>query len=563
MSHWAIDFGTTNTGVARWNTRERRPQLISLPRIRRAPDATEPLQAPSLIPSATHILEPSGLLSRIGRWGPLSRRRFIGRWADIGRAALELNEGLHAPALATSFKRELGRGALRTCARVGHTHYTARDVARIFLRELLAEIQSETGERPRELVITTPVDAFEAYRAELKQIARELGIRSLRFIDEPVAAAIGYGLGLKRERLALIVDFGGGTLDIAALRLTARGTERGMCEVLAKEGRLLGGDDVDRWLVEHLAARLELPLKPDAPPGSSPDIWFRLMLSEARRVKEAVYFAPTARVALHPPEELRRFEARLRGEAAELELSREELIRLLNERGLYDTLEAALESVLQQLEATGRDPEAIEDVLMIGGSTLLPEVYSLFEARFGRDKVRAWQPFEAVAFGACAYAADCFAQSDFIVHDYALVTHDPKTHDARYNVVVPSGTRFPTSPELWKRKLTPTCPLGEPESLFKLVIGEMAQARPGEQHMSWDSEGQLHAVVEGKPQLVVELNASNPTLGVLRPPHPPGDRKPRLEVALGVNAERWLCATVFDLRSRRYLMRGEPVVRLL
>ena len=63
--------------------------------------------------------------------------------------------------------------------------------------------------------------------------------------------------------------------------------------------------------------------------------------------------------------------------------------------------------------------------------------------------------------------------------------------------------------------------------------------------------------------MVVPLNAASPTLGYLDPPHSPRDRRPRLEVAFGVNSERWLIATVFDLLSQRQLMREEPVVRLL
>ena len=63
--------------------------------------------------------------------------------------------------------------------------------------------------------------------------------------------------------------------------------------------------------------------------------------------------------------------------------------------------------------------------------------------------------------------------------------------------------------------------------------------------------------------MVVPLNASNPTLGYLDPPHDPRDRRPRLEVSFGVNAERWLVVTVQDLLTRRQLMREEAVVRLV
>ncbi len=123
---------------------------------------------------------------------------------------------------------------------------------------------------------------------------------------------------------------------------------------------------------------------------------------------------------------------------------------------------------------------------------------------------------------------------------------------------MPRGTRFPTAPDLWMRQLVPTCSLGEPERVFELVICEI-----GEQGFAWDEAGRLHRQGGQDGALVVKLNEANPALGYLDPPHAPKDTRPRLEVAFGVNAERWLCATVFDLRLKKHLLRDEPVVRLL
>ena len=69
--------------------------------------------------------------------------------------------------------------------------------------------------------------------------------------------------------------------------------------------------------------------------------------------------------------------------------------------------------------------------------------------------------------------------------------------------------------------------------------------------------------MSGSGPIIVKLNESNPALGRLDPPHSPSDKRPRLEIGFGVNAERWLCATVHDLRTGKSLMTGEPVVRLL
>ncbi len=109
----------------------------------------------------------------------------------------------------------------------------------------------------------------------------------------------------------------------------------------------------------------------------------------------------------------------------------------------------------------------------------------------------------------------------------------------------------------------PTCALGEPERVFKLVVCELGHASDDERRFGWDAAGQVHKIRGGADKLVVPLNESSPTLGRLDPPHPPSDRAPRLEVAFGINEDRWLAATVRDLKTSRVLMDGEPVVRLL
>jgi hypothetical protein len=244
-------------------------------------------------------------------------------------------------------------------------------------------------------------------------------------------------------------------------------------------------------------------------------------------------------------------------------LTRARLREILDEQGFYRSLSASVDEVLEQ---GGVPVGEIDDVLLVGGSTLLPGFFSWFEERFERRRVRAWQPFEAVAFGAACFAGDRMDALDFIVHDYAFVTHDAKTGEAQHTIIVPRGTRFPTSPELWKRQLVPTCALGEPENLFKLLICEVSRPDGDPRRFVWDAAGDVHkmgGVGGGDGQIVVPLNAASPTLGYLDPPHSPRDRRPRLEIAFGVSAERWLMATVRDLLTQRDLMREEPVVRLV
>lgn len=558
---WALDLGTTNSLVARWDQTSGRPRVARLPAVCRKPDAEDPLEAPNAVPSAVHALPVEGFLAQMGRRSWLRKRVFWGTWGLIGRPAMEKNTTTIHPSFATGFKHWLGRDPLRTMARLGARTVSAREIARIFLRELLVAVRAETGERLKSLALTVPVDAYESYRAELSAIARSLGIKELKFVDEPVAAAAGYGLGLSARRRVLVVDFGGGTLDLALVELDARSMEAGICKVLAKAGRPVGGDVVDRWILEDFLEIQDFRLP--ASGTEATDFWRRLLLAEARRVKEGLYFREEELFHITPPEEYRAIRSLGRKASLEAHYSREQLVALLTNSGLYRALEECADEVLGHASAHGLGAEAIDDVLMVGGSTLLPGIYPLMEERFGRDRVRAWQPFEAVVSGACAIAAGAYNQSDYIVHDYAIVVHDSDTHKPQHTVIIPRGTRFPTAGDFWKRSVVPTCSLGEPERVFKLVICEIGSPPDERWGVGWDAEGQLHQLRGDGERLIVPLNDKDPTLGHLDPPHPPSDRAPRLELAFGVNADRWLCATVKDLKTSRVLMKSEPVVRLL
>ncbi len=558
MAGWALDLGTTNTGIAEWDDDAGQPRLVELPAICRDRNGREPLEAPRLVPSAVDLLDRPAFFDRLGRWPPLERRVFVGHRARIGRPALDRNYGVTHPSFVPTFKPALATESLRPMARVGREVVTARAAAHAFLRELLGEVKAATGHRPRDLVVTSPVTAFETYRAEVQAILKRLGVSRVRFVDEPVAAALGYGLSLSEDRTVLVVDIGGGTMHVVLVRMSAHGALSGQATVLAKRGRELGGNAVDGWVLADLCREMGNPLEETADDEGT-RLWRRLMLAEACRVKEAVFFDESAEFLFTPAGASRAARGPGTGYVA---FTRARLSQILDTSGFLRGLAVSLDDVLEQGRVAAG---AIDDVLLVGGSTLLPGVYPLLEQRFERRRLRAWQPFEAVAYGAAAFAADRMAARDFIVHDYAFVTHDAATGAAQHTVIVPRGTRFPTPKAFWKRQLVPTCALGVEETTFKLVICEVSRGDGQDRRFVWDAAGDLHKVggTAGDAEVVVPLNASAPTLGYLDPPHSPRDRRPRLEIAFGVNAERWLVATVHDLLTRRELMSSEPVVRLL
>ncbi|MBX2802234.1 MAG: Hsp70 family protein [Myxococcales bacterium] len=550
MSHWALDLGTTNTSLAHYDEASDRALLVELPGISREPHSE--LSSGALVPSATDVQPPTQIISRLVGGSLLGRVTLWGRQGHIGTEALDRNLGHVRPTFVAGIKPHLQHQANRPVARLGRRAVTAREVLALYLRELLAAAKRATGHRIRQLTVTAPVDAYEGYRAEIREQLRRLGVRSTRFVDEPVAAAAGYGCAVAEPRTIAVVDMGGGTLDVAVVEVDASAADRGKATVLAKEGQPVGGDLVDRWLLEHIfdAWGAKVPHDP---------FWRRLLLDEARRVKEALHLHEREPFVVPPPPEAAVRPGFL-GRQSEVELHRDALHDLLETRGLHQTLTHTLDRVLEAATAAGLPEDGLDDVLLVGGSTLLPGVFALLEARFGRHRVRGWQPFEAVVTGACLLSARGFAPADHIVHDYAIVVFD-EAGSRRTTTVVEAGTPFPTADDHWRRQLVPSCALHEPQRTFELVVCEIGRAPPHQRSFGWDATGQLRRLDDGS--LVVPLNDANPALGFLEPPHHPSDRSARLDVRLGIDADRWLVATVLDLRTQRLLMRRQPLVRLL
>lgn len=150
---------------------------------------------------------------------------------------------------------------------------TFEQIGAWFLQESIAKLQTNTAEIET-LVLTVPVDSFEAYRNWLTDVFQSLAIEKIRIIDEPTAAALGYGAA-ERE-LLLVVDFGGGTLDLSLVKLAEKSLPRGFklnwnriwgdnssqkptARVLAKVGQNLGGSDIDNWLVDYFHNTQGLP----------------------------------------------------------------------------------------------------------------------------------------------------------------------------------------------------------------------------------------------------------------------------------------------------------------
>jgi molecular chaperone DnaK (HSP70) len=518
-AQWAIDLGTTNTVVAVAEGESVR--IVPLPGLIRE----QPVEQSPLIPSAIHVRESER------RWLFFRRPALE---VCIGQPALQRNPDGRSPGFARSFKRYLGNQPHRPAARAGHRELSVREVTRRFLRELLRAARRQSGQRVTSLTIPAPVGFYESYRAELQALARGLGIRSFHSLDEPIAAALGYGVNVAREETLLVVDFGGGTLNLAAIRLGPQTVETGVAVIFAKHMVALGGDDVDRWLMEHF-----VPVGLDDLPD-----WQQDLRWEAMWVKERVSQAGCAE---------------FRWGGLRRPFTREEFVRLLADRGLYDQLRMALGEIHAQLaqHPASAAPE-VDEVLLVGGSTLLPEVAAVVDEAFPQAVVRHDPDFvfTAVALGAARYASGVPLE-DFIYHDYALAVQNEQTHTVDYELLVPRRTRYPTPSDFTVRYYADFP--GMNEMRFSICeVGRLGQAsvswRPGPNgNAYWTPR------TEQERGAVIELNPGD---GLL-PLRPIGQgASPRLRVTYAVDADRWLCITIDDLVRKQRLRVNEPVARL-
>jgi len=267
---------------------------------------------------------------------------------------------------------------------MGDRVFTPPEISAFILRDLKERASQFFGEEVTQAVITVPAYFNDAQRQATKDAGHLAGLDVLRIVNEPTAASLAYGIDKRKEGLVAVYDLGGGTFDISILKL-----KEGIFEVLSTNGDThLGGDDIDNRLIALAMGEIESRAgrKLDQEPAL-----FQAVRKAVIAAKHELSESDRSVIAIDLGAEF--------GGEYRREITREEFESLI-----ADLVERTLAPAKQALKDADLDPDQIDEVVMVGGSTRIPYVRRRVEELFKRKAHTDLNPDEVVALGAAIQA---------------------------------------------------------------------------------------------------------------------------------------------------------------
>lgn len=529
----AIDFGTTNSVIARWHESDERSEVIALDGVSEQSFS----DLPPVVPSLLYVHDARDDKVTIGQ---LVRDHNLDMQRDNR--------------LFRNFKRGIVTSPAPDPREIDGRLYGERDAGRAFVRHVINALPFPQSEIDQ-LVLTAPVASFESYLAWLNEVIGEFGEDRVRIVDESTAAALGY-MVTQPGAVVLVFDFGGGTLDLSLVELPESREKTGgfltrlrkghsgqhVARVIAKAGRIIGGSDIDQWLLADVLKRTGMTTK-DL--GSA----YAQLLTLCEQVK-----------ILLSTEESAMFSFEAAGRTHDVTITRPELEALLEENGFYTALRRIVDKVMHVARQRGIFKEDIHYVLMVGGTSLMPSVQQTLKEYFTDMAVRSDKPFTAVAEGALQVAAG-FGLEDYLVHSYGLRYLDEATGEHRYDEIIPMGSRYPTESPV--EIVLGAAHSGQREIEF--VVGEIDTDSVAMIEVKYeDGQAVFVAQAGSSAQHIIALNEADAAkahmLAKLDPNGKPGED--RLKAEFSIDERRQLRLTVTDLKSNKTLLRDVAVVTL-
>jgi len=305
-------------------------------------------------------------------------KRFIGRRYSDPEVQKELK-------LLSYETREGKDGGVEV--KLGNNWHSPIEISSMILQKIKADAKEKLGEDVKNVVITCPANFDDSQRKATKAAGEIAGFNVLRVINEPTAAALAYGFGKKEEQKILIYDFGGGTFDVTVLNISPD-----VVEVLATGGEShLGGNDFDQKIINWLLSEF----KKDQGIDLSKDALALQRLKEAAE-KAKTELSSTMETNINLPFITSDSEG---PKHLDYKISRSQFNSMTS-----DLVDKSLNKVKEVLGDIKLDKSEIDEIVLVGGTTLIPAVRDAVKNYFGKEPNKSINPEEVVAIGAAIEA---------------------------------------------------------------------------------------------------------------------------------------------------------------